>query len=187
MPPLFVSILLLIAGGFWLLSSHKSNNKTSNSSPTATSKVETATKHYDSANFNLGFDYPADWTVSDNGNGVLSVRSPAVGLKTADGQQTSAQITMMIRLNTQKLPEFDSGNAVAALESEKVAYTKPTQSQRANTYLSFLRYANVSSGLSGIYITGDFGYQNAQAVPKTDIQKLDPIVSVIFAKCTNSQ
>lgn len=186
--PMVLAMIVLIAGAYWLVSSHKSNKGSSkSSSSTTTAKINTATKHYDSTNFNLGFDYPADWTVTDSGKGVLTVRSLSIGLKSTNGQNTTAQITMTIRQNTQKLPEFDSGNAVAAIDSEKIAYTKPTQSQRANTYLSLLRYANSSAGFDGIYITGDFGYKSAQAIPKVDIQKLDPIISIGFAKCNDVQ
>jgi hypothetical protein len=186
-----VAIIILAAGGYMLIKNHKSsNNPSSNDSQTSqtnqahsTAKISAATKHYDSANFNLGFDYPADWTVSDTDNGQLTVKSPTVGLKDTSGHNVSAIITMTIRRNDQKLSEFDKGDAIATLDSEKVAYTKPTQTQRANTYLSFLTYSG-SNGISGIYITGDNGYKKAQAIPKADIQKVDPIVSVTF---TNSE
>ncbi len=182
-----IAVIVLGGGIYWLVSGQNSNKKTSqstqsqNTAPVA-SKIETTTKHYDSSNFNLGFDYPADWTVSDDSeNGILTVKSPATNLKDSDSQNTNARITMLIRPNTSKLTEFDSGNAISALDSEKIAYTKPTQAQRANTYLSFLRYANSTDGMNGVYITSDNGYKKAQAIPKVDIQKSDPVISVVFS------
>lgn len=192
-----IVVAALAAGGYWAFfkdsgsgnkpsqSQSAQSNQVSNTPTTA--KIATDTKHYDSTNFNLGFDYPANWSVTDSGNGRLTARSPAVGLKGADGQQVNAQITMTIRATDQKLPEFDSGNATAAMNSEKIAYAKPTQSQRANTYLSFLTYADTTSGFDGIYITGDNGYKKDQAIPKVDVQKVDPIIGITFAKCANSQ
>lgn len=182
------AVVILAAGGLWLAKNHKSAPKPASSATSqngqanqkaSASKISSATKHYDSTNFNLGFDYPADWTVSDTGNGQLTVKSPAIGLKDISGQRSDRQIVLSIRRGDQKLTEFDNGNSIAVLDSEKVAYTKPTQTQRANTYLSFLKYAG-SDGLSGIYITGDNGYKKAQAIPKTDIQKVDPIISLTF-------
>lgn len=151
-------------------------------SKTAASKISTETKDYTSSNFNLAFSYPEDWEVADNGAGVLSVKSPDLTLKTPTGQDFTGRIVLTIRDKAQKLTEFDKGNATATRDSQKVAYTKPTQSQRGNTYLSFLQYASTTSagGLDGIYITGDNGYQKGQAIPLVDIQKVDPVVSLTF-------
>ncbi|HSX18475.1 MAG TPA: hypothetical protein VLE51_03920 [Candidatus Saccharimonadales bacterium] len=190
---ILIVIAVLGAGGYWFAKNHKSTKTPTQSSQAsqtnsvdAGTKITSATKHHDSTNFNLGFDYPADWTVTDSGNGQLTVRSPAVSVKDSDGQTVNVRISLNIRDKTQKLSEFDTGNAIAALDSEKVAYTKPTQTQRANTYLSFLMYASSTRGFDGIYITGDSGYKKAQAIPKVDIQKIEPIISLTFAKCTDS-
>lgn len=187
-----ITVAVLAGGAYWLLKGHKASKQPAQSSQTETTpvgavKITTTTKHYDSSNFNLGFDHPSDWTVSDTGNGALTVKSPAIKLKDADGENTDAQISLLIRPNTDKLVEFDSGNAIAAINSEKIAYTQPSQTQRANTYLSFPRYAHSSAGMDGIYITGDFGYKSAQSIPKVDIQKIDPVISVVFGQCTNQQ
>ncbi len=184
-------IVILALAGYWYAKNHKSTPKPTSSASSsqnsttntpAAAKITTATKHYDSVNFNLGFDYPADWTVTDSGGGIMTVRSPAINLKDASGQAVNTQITITIRAKNQKLPEFDAGNATAALDSEKIAYTKPTQSQRANTYISFLSYAKSSGGFDGIYITGNNGYKKDQAIPKVDIQTVDPVISITFDK-----
>jgi hypothetical protein len=185
-----IIILILAAAVYWFLikpPTAKAPTKTGGPNTTKITNQEqttTETTHYDSSNFNLGFDYPKGWKLSDvSGSGKLSVTSPSMQLKAADGQTVNGQIAMTIRDKTQKLTEFDKGNATAALDSEKIAYTKPTETQRGNTYLSFLDYASsTQTGLDGIYITGDAGYTKDQVIPLADVSKSDPVISVIFLK-----
>jgi hypothetical protein len=74
------------------------------------------------------------------------------------------------------------------LDSDKVAYTKPTQNQRANTYLSYLQYAatTTNGALDSIYITGDNGYKKGQDVPQADIIGVDPLVTISFVSCADT-
>lgn len=190
---IIVILLLAVAAIYWFLLRSKpatapapKTNTQQNSENSSNTPATAETTHYDSSNFNLGFDYPKSWKVVDTaGSGKLTVTSPSIKLNGADGQQTDGQIIMTIRDRTQKLPEFDKGNAAAVLDSEKIAYTKPSQTQRGSTYLSFLNYAGSSSGLDGIYITGDNGYQKGQAIPKIDISKVDPIIDITFTSGGN--
>ena len=153
-------------------------------SSSAASKITTATKSHDSSSFRLQFNYPADWTVAEaEAGGQLTVKSPAMVLKDTDNQTVTGQIVFTIRDKQQALPEFDSGNAVAARPSEKIAYVKPAPGQRANTYLSFLRYMDSANGLDGIYVTGDTGYTLNQAIPKADFVPIEPVVSLTFFRC----
>ena len=187
-------IVLLIAAvvAAWFLGGNQSSPKKTTPTQTTTpqqsqsSKVPTTTTHYDSSNLSLGFDYPQGWTVTDTaGSGKLTAVSQPVQLKDTTGQTVTGQITLTVRNSQQPLTEFNAGSSTAALDSQKIAYSKPTASQRGNTYVSFLRYATDSSstGLDGVYITGDAGYQAGQNIPKTDIAKEDPIVAITFAKC----
>jgi hypothetical protein len=198
-PLKFLLILIVVAAlagivymVFFKAKPAKAPTKTSTNNTVSQSdnSTATATKHYDSSNFNLGFDYPEDWKVNDaDGSGILTVTSPAMQLKDASGQSVTGQIIMEIRDKTQKLTEFDKGSATAARDSEKIAYTKPSQTQRASTYISFLSYASstTSGGFNGIYITGDNGYQKDQTVPAVDISKVDPIIDIVFNKCADEK
>jgi hypothetical protein len=190
-------VILILLAGIGLLSwhfLHKSSAKPSKSATAsqqtavANSKISTTTKHYDSPNFYLGFDYPADWQVADSGGGTMAVTSPAIALKDTNGQPVTGQIVMTIRASGDKLAEFDKGNATATRDSIKITYAKPTSNQRAQTYVSFLRYASDAnaSALDGIYITGDFGYKAGQAIPKLDIAKINPIINIAFIKCSDA-
>lgn len=146
------------------------------------------TKHYASPGFMLEFDHPADWKVVETtGSGRLTATSPALRLRDATGQAFTGQVILTIRNKQQALPEFDKGNALAALESQKINYTKPSSVQRGSTYLSFLQYANsATASIDGVYITGDIGYQKGQAIPKADFVPVDPILSITFLKCTDN-
>lgn len=197
---LFTVLIVLVVvaglggGAYWYLKNRKPAQKTTPATQTvqtakpATSQIATATKHYDSSNFYLGIDYPQDWKVADNGGGVMAITSPSIQLKGADGKSVNGQIVLTIRSKEQKLPEFDTGNATAAIASQKINYTKPSQNQRGSTYISYLRFASStgSTSLDGIYITGDSGYTVGQAIPKVDISKVDPIIRIGFVKCAGS-
>lgn len=196
----WIFILLVIAavvggGAYWYLKHHKSAApKASSSSQQQSTTGQPAgppenTKQYTSSNFNLSFNYPENWNVADSGNGKLTVTSPAMQLKGADGQSQTGQVVMTIQNeNTFDFSPFKQGSAVAVLDSQKLTYAKPTQTQRANTYISFLQYASTTThgALDGIYVTGDFGYQKGQTIPETDIQKVDPVITVTFYQCPNA-
>jgi hypothetical protein len=184
----------LAGGAYWLFFRSKptpkpaqQNANTQQSSESSTTK---STKHYSSSTFGLEFDYPEDWTAAETaGSGTLTVRSPATQLKSATGQKVTGQVLLTFRNKQQTLTEFNEGNAVAARESVKLTYAKPSSTQRGSTYVSFLRYARTSNGqaLDGVYVTGDNGYQTGQAIPKADFTPVDPIISVTFTKCADRE
>jgi cytoskeletal protein RodZ len=190
--------ILLLAGAlaYWFLLKPKPA-KTPSTSPASTLSVKNSgskesaldTDHHESPSFNLGFDYPKSWKVSDiSGSDKIVVTSPSMKLKNTDGQQVDGQIVITIRGKTQKLSEFDKGAATAVSSSEKITYTKPSEIQRGDTYISFVSFANSKdTGLDAIYITGDAGYQKNQTVPAVDISKIDPITNVTFVKCNDSK
>lgn len=190
-----IAVIIVAAIAYLLLGRSPKKPASNNSSQTQTSRqsagqITSETANYDSSNFNLSFDYPKDWQVKDEaGSGILTVTSPSIKLQGTDGQQVDGKVIMSIRDQSQKLTEFDKGNATAILDSQKIAYTKPPQTQRGSTYISFLNYSGSSAqGLDGIYVTGDNGYQKGQAVPEVDISKVDPIIDITFVKASdNSQ
>jgi|SRR5579862_1323014 len=185
-----VVAVILIAGLFYLLTKHKggkavkSSQSTSQSASSAGSTGSTPssifnsqTKTYTSANFNLSFAYPEDWTISDvAGSGILKVSSPLVKINTGNGI-----VVMSIRDKSQPLSEFDKGSGTAIADSTKITYTAPTQNQRASSYLTYLAYSG-STDLSGIYVTGNNGYVKGQSVPEADIAQVDPVICVTFSQ-----
>jgi len=191
-----IVLLLGIAGGvYYWFGMRKAPTKSVASSkqsaaqtvPTPDANAPIKTKHFDSTSLSLGFDYPDTWTVTDDGNGKITVKSPALELAGANAQKTDTQITVTMQPKQANIDVFKNGNAVAVLDSQKIAYTKPSQNQRAQTYLSFLQYVDTTTdGLDAIYVTGDFGYQKGQAIPLVDVSKADPLITVTFAKCSDA-
>jgi len=186
-------LLLLGGAAYWKFGMSKSKpapskTTTKQSQQTPSAPKSEPTKQYTSTNFNLSFSYPETWTVTDTGNGQLTVVSPATALSGADGQTMTGQITMTIRAKGQGLTAFDKGNGTAVMDSQKVSYSNPTSSQRAQTYLTYVQYpaTKAAGALDAVFITGDFGYKKDQAVPQVDLAQIDPLVMVTFAKCTDN-
>lgn len=186
--------LVFISGGYLLtrVISKQDNEKQQPAAPTEqTVPTETIISdeltHYTSSKFFLEFDYPADWTLAEDDSGdSLSVTSPQLKLVDSSGSSVDGIIKLTIREPSEKFPEFDEGNAVAVVDSEKISYQKPSQVQRANTYVSFLGFGAKSTDIDGVFITGDFGYQKGQAIPRVDIKKIDPVVNLSFFICSES-
>lgn len=192
---LILIILGLVGGGAYYYMHHKKaaapatssqQSGTSNNTQQAAPKVPT--KQYTSSNFNLSFNYPQDWVVTDTGGGKLTVTSSTMQLTDASGQSQKGIVVMTIQNeNAADFSMFKTGSAVAVLNSQKIAYSNPTPTQRANTYISFLQYAATTThgGLDSINVTGDLGYQKDQTIPETDIQKVSPVITVTFLQCAS--
>ncbi len=153
-------------------------------------QATTTTKQYTSTNLKLSFSYPDKWVVVDSGGGKLTVTSPSTQLTGADGQTQTGEIIMQVENQASAdMSAFKTGSAVAVLPSQKIAYSNPTGTQRANTYLSFLQYAATTThgALDGVYITGNLGYTKGQTIPESDVAKVDPLVRVVFVKCSDTK
>ena len=187
-----IALAVLGAGGYWLANRKpavKPAESQQHTNSQSSSKITSSTKPYTSNNLNLSFNYPENWTVADSGSGKLTVTSPVMQLTDASGQSQTGEIILTIQNESSAdFSAFKQGNAVAVLNSQKITYAKPTSTQRADTYISFLQYASTAGGgaLDGVYITGNAGYQKGQAIPEVDITKVDPVVTVTFAKCANT-
>lgn len=185
-----VLLVVCVAAGVWFINKNKkpaTSTAPSTSEASAQPKVLIAAEleRHSSTQFYLDIDIPKDWTIIDEaGSGVMTATSPNIAIPTGSGT-TTGRVVLTMRAPSQKLPEFDKGNATAVTDSEKISYTKPSSAQRGQTYVSYLAYpASASSSLiDGVFITGDFGYTKDQAIPKVDIDKVDPIISITFVAC----
>jgi cytoskeletal protein RodZ len=187
---LILLLLAAIAGGayYWFVVRTNSKSATTTqqkqTQPTVTKSTVKPTKHFDSANFSLGLDYPEDWTPVEDAT-KLTVTSPDISFTLSSGQKAQGKMVVTVRNKQTTLTEFAAGPGTAVLESEKIAYKKPTQNQRAQTYLTFVSYASdKANGLDAIYVAGDNGYQVGQAVPMTDVVQADPLINVTFVGAT---
>jgi len=187
-----IAVVALVAGGFYGAKHIHLGSKNQTAKPNPV-KVNTPaatppkTKDYTSQTFNLSLSYPQTWGVLEPGNGKLTVTSPVMQLKNMSGKAVNARIVATIQNKPTGLPEFKNGSAVAALDSEKISYTHPTSTQRAQTYISFLSYATTKgNGLDAIFVTGDNGYQKAQAIPESDVLQTNPLITVSFLQCADT-
>jgi len=188
-PAVLVVILLLVAASFgaYLFGKHEAAKKqvvTKKQTVIVSSTVTTQTKNYNSTNYSLSFNYPANWTISDTTQ-KLTVTSPSMELESVVGAKVKAHVVVTIENQQTTIPGFPSGGAVAALSSDDINYTQPSSVQRAQTYLSYLSYTE-SNGLDGMYVTGNNGYQQGQQVPMSDIVEGDPLISVGFESCESN-
>jgi hypothetical protein len=194
-PKVLSGVLILaaaVAGAYWF-GSYKADapapanphHTSSANLPTPSSQTAAVpTKHYDSTNYTLGFDYPEGWTVADNTT-KLTVTSPAVKLTGLDGTAVNTHVVITVQNQQATIPGYPATGAVAELDSDKLSYKQPTAVQRAQTYLSYLGY-HKENGLDQLFITGDNGYKQGQQVPMTDVAKGNPLISVTFETCSTS-
>jgi hypothetical protein len=184
-------VLVIIAGlavGVYYFASKAADkaNKPAASKNTTTQVKKPAaaastTKPYSSDTFALSFDYPTDWKVAETTTSITAT-SPTTSLPTASGN-TKGVAVLTIQNHQTTIPNYPANGALAALESPKLTYAKPSGVQRAQTYLSYLGYTSANA-IDGLFITGDSGYQQGQQVPMSDIIKGNPLVSVQFMTCS---
>lgn len=181
-------VVALAAGAYFFIAKPK---KTQTPEPAATEHTEhmapavdsELSEHYVSQSLRLTVEYPKSWTKNDETSGQLILQSPAqVKLTDATGAQVDGQVSITIVGTGKPVPNFTGTMATAAAESVKMPYTQPAATQRKETYLSFLGFGT-STGVDAVYITGDYGYKKGQDVPKTDVAKIDPMISVSFKGC----
>ena len=195
-----VVVALLAAGAYWKFgrkttpsdataaNTPAASQQTASQTTPAATPFSSKTKTYTSSSFGLTIDYPEDWTPQAISNDQLYITSPLVKLTDAAGKRVDGKVLLRIESKQQPQTEFDKGNAMAARDSEKISYAKPTPSQRAQTYISYLQYATTTtSAVDGVYITGDTGYLKGQAIPKADFVPVQPVISLLFlTNCTDA-
>lgn len=179
--------VLLLSGTYWFYNKHKDDNSKKEAAAYAAQEdnqqytkiritnVNTK-KTYTSPNFGLSFTYPSDWIIKET-SGKIIAESPDVYV----GAITS-QVVLTIRDKSQKLTEFDKGNATTVRDSVKIAYAHPTKNQRINTYLTYVKFPDARVGFDAIYVTGLDSYKKGEKVSSSDISKIDPVIKISFMK-----
>lgn len=193
---IFIALVVLAAigaGVYFLVlrkqpapSSQNSNQQAATQQQPVESVDEELSEHLVSQDIQLSIDHPKTWQKDDSTQGLLTLQSPAAQITTSDGSKTSGKVTITIVTAGSAVPKFAKPVGKAAVDSQKIAYAQPSQSQRKETYLSFVGFDG-STGVDAIYITGDAGYKKGQDIPKTDVAKSEPIIGVSFVKCDGGQ
>jgi hypothetical protein len=189
-----IIVLMVVVAGAGFVYWHK-NHTSEHTKSTASQSIKTPkyvappTTQYSSSNLDVTFNYPNSWTVTESVNNTLTVTSTAMELTTANSKTVLGKVVMTVQNEPgATINGFATGSALAVMASQIVTYQDPSSSQAAQTYLSFLQYATTtsSSGLDGIYVTGNYGYQSGQTIPESDISQVDPLITVTFTSCSNS-
>lgn len=189
---ILASVLLVVAvgsAGYWLFlkpNPHEQKAPQTTQSPQIEDQpqVVESTK-YSSTDLSLSFDYPKNWKIDDSTKGLIRVESPATKLADTSGNQADAKVVVTFLSTGSEVPAFEGRtSATAVMDSEKITYDSPSQSQRQQTYLSFAGFG--SGRLDAVFITGDSGYQKDQFIPESDVKKIDPIVSVQAYTCADT-
>ena len=152
----------------------------------ANNTISAPSQQYMSTNQNLSFNYPPNWKVNETTDEVTA-KSPDLRLTDDNGQSVTGQVILTVRDKNVPMSEFKSGNALAVMASQVINYSAPAADQRGSTYLSFLKYANSKgNGISGVYVTGNTGYQLNQQAYAADFGPVDPVIALNFVSCGDS-
>lgn len=189
---LLVVILLAAASAaawFFLIRDEKAQNpatQTTQPEQTTVDSQPAQLENYTSSDLNISFDYPGNWELDDTTEGRLTVTSPVAKLADFNGEQVDGKVVVSFLKTGSNVPAFEGGSsATSVIDSDKMTYDAPTQNQRKQTFLSFAGFG--AAGLDAVFITGDAGYQEGQLIPESDIQKIEPIISVRFYRCQGSE
>lgn len=190
---LFVLLIFILvtaaAAGYFFIYEPSSSPAPVNPTSSSDEKVSEATpaevevKTYTSDGLNISFEYPSNWILNDTTQGIVTVTSPMMELNDISGEEVEAQAVITFMSTGSEVPVFNEVTSmIATLDSKRITYEEPTRNQREQTYLSFAGLT--VSGLDAVFITGNSGYQKNQAIQESDIKKIEPIISVMFNKCS---
>lgn len=157
--------------------SEQNDTEQSQQDPGASSELQ----EYVSSDRSIRFSYPGNWQVNDSDPDAITVESPIVKLTDLSGNREDAKVVVSFLRTGTEVPGFDADGAIAVKDSEILAYSSPTQNQRAETYLSFGGFG--SRALHAVFVTGDSGYQVEQLIPQSDVVRGDPVIAVLFYAC----
>lgn len=114
---------------------------------------------FKSDTLNLEFTHRKDWTVMESEDkSTLSVTSPAISYQTVDGNvpESAGVFTLKIGIGVSDAATQTINSAVAAKDSEVIAYDEPTEQQRFYTNLA---YAGQNDNFSFLIVTGSSEYK----------------------------
>ncbi|HTE57571.1 MAG TPA: hypothetical protein VK694_02420 [Verrucomicrobiae bacterium] len=192
---IFIALVVLVAIGaamYFLVLRRQSTPSQGSGQPSAPQQQpvesvdEELSEHLVSQDIQMSIDHPKTWQKDDATQGQLTLQSPAAQITTSDGSKKSGKVLITIVTAGSTVPKFANPTGKAVVDSQKIAYAQPSQSQRKETYLSFAGFDG-STGVDAVYITGDAGYKKGQDIPKTDVAKSEPIIGVSFVKCDGGQ
>lgn len=166
-------IVLLAAGGtvFWLSLRSKPAPKAATNTVRQAEQPAATTDQpqtYKSTKLNIEFTYPGTWKLRENSDkSQIMLTSPAVAYQKG-GTTTQGVFTLKMRTDIVPQPmQTTIQNLTAVQKSDVIAYTQPTDQQRAYTNLS---YGGKGSNMSLLMVTGGTDFAVGDSFSSLDMQ-----------------
>jgi hypothetical protein len=108
--------------------------------------------HYKAEKLGAEFDYPVDWRVQDNGEGVL-LSSPLFTLRGATGATEQGRLVLGIH-KTYQGAYVIYDETVAKAPAQELQYLNPAPGQVTRTYASFFEYGSSKNNSFDVVVIG---------------------------------
>lgn len=190
----FVVVLVLVGLGIFIAKKYTHSNKTNQLTNNQTTAKKPSSNissskltSYTSSVFNFKVNYPNSWAVATQGNTSVSITSPETTLTTDNGSKVNGKVVLSV-LQQNQIPASFGSYSVAVLNSQDIAFTKPTPAQAAQTYISFIQYPAtiVKGGLDAIYVTGNNGFVKDDVITTSVVGQVNPLIMVSFEQCKSN-
>jgi hypothetical protein len=107
---------------------------------------------FKSTKYNIELTHRKDWKLKEASSGEVTITSPTTSYTRSDGKATTGVFTVKFRVGVPEAMQATIEKAVAARDSEVIAYDDPPESQRFYTNLS---YAGQKDVFNFFIITGN--------------------------------
>lgn len=171
--------LLLAAAAYWFFVMRKDtgaapavDQSTTTTVPAETipdTPADSTPQTYKSEKLNIELTHRKDWTITESAGSGIVLTSPRTTAVMPDGTAGTNVFTLKIRKGASETMRASIDKAVAVRDSEVIAYTAPTESQRFYTNVS---YAGKDANTFGFFlVTGSTEVKSGQ--PFTSLFSFD--------------
>jgi hypothetical protein len=165
-------LLLLIGGGlYWFLLRgddgkqpvKATDDKQQTTQTTPPDPADPAPVVFKSTKYNIELTHRKDWKLKEAVTGEITITSPKTSYTRSDGQSTTGVFTLKVRVGVPDAMKATIEKAVAARDSEVIAYADPPETQRYYTNLSYAGQKDVFNffivtGNTALKATNSFAY-----------------------------
>jgi hypothetical protein len=142
-----VLLLLLAGAGYWLFLRDKSPAQTQTAGnaqgqnqqaeEVPVTPADSTPVSFKSTKLNIELTHRKDWTLKEGSDGEVTITSPRISYARSDGKAATGVFTVKVRKGVPEAMQTTIEKAVAARNSEVIAYAAPTDQQRQYTNLSY--------------------------------------------------
>lgn len=125
---------------------------------------------FKSTKYNIELTHRKDWTLKEASSGEITITSPRTSYTRTDGKPTTGVFTFKFRVGVPDPMKATIEKAVAARDSEVIAYDDPPETQRYYTNLS---YAGQKDVFNFFIVTGNTALKAGNAFAYTLVMDND--------------